>query len=122
MTMPLVSENDKIPVHDPPDYKPAIVEVKWIDAMADTGWKPVGRYTEGRLNPSYTTGYLLQDDENDIRVVQTVNPLDAMATEGMIIPKGMVLSITVLKTYEQLPPSEDDDEGQAASEGREHRS
>lgn len=122
MTQPVrhVPEDAYTPTDRPKVYKPAKIEVEWNDAYLDPGWKGLDRYTESRLRPSFTMGYLISDSEKDIRVVQSITPHEGTATEGMIIPKAMVINIRVLEPYEELPdPEEEDDMG--TDSGREHR-
>jgi len=68
--------------------KGKIYEVTWIDAVSQTGWHPDHEPPPDPL-PCKTTGYLVFEDEQAIRLAQTITQEDGIGNI-MVIPSGMI--------------------------------
>lgn len=80
-----------------PEVKtPAIVLVEWLDAEHEFGWMDGNEIEEQEpvLN-CFTVGWLLKKTKTHIRVCQTFSHNNHAQT--LVIPKGMIVSITVLQ-------------------------
>ncbi len=74
----------------------AIVLVEWLDAEHEFGWQDGNDLSEEEpvLN-CFTVGWLMKKTKTHVKVCQTVSPENHAQT--LVIPKGMIVSITVLQ-------------------------
>lgn len=72
---------------------PDIAVVQWVDAYHLEGWQ-FGEKPEIKLDPCWTIGFVIQDNEDGVLVSQTWCPDDS--ANLICIPRGMIQKITVL--------------------------
>ena len=79
------------------DYVPAVVLVRWTDAASEgNGWHPISFYTEYADYACMSVGLLIKDDEEGLRILQTIAPYHGSGSECLFIPKKMIRSIKIL--------------------------
>lgn len=74
-----------------------LVEVVWIDAVATAiiEWSDIATICEEQVAQSRAVGYLIEDNKFRVVVVALVNENDA--AHAMIIPRGMVHEVNVVR-------------------------
>ena len=74
-----------------------LVEVVWVDAVATATieWSDIDEILEEQIASSRAVGYLIEDNQYRVAVVALVNEADA--AHAMLIPRGMVHTINVLR-------------------------
>ena len=74
-----------------------LVEVVWVDAVATATieWSDIDEILEEQIASSRAVGYLIEDSQYRVAVVALVNEADA--AHAMLIPRGMVHTINVLR-------------------------
>jgi hypothetical protein len=72
--------------------KPTPVEVTWIDSAFDRGWAKLAEKRAMTVARCRTVGYLLDRDDDVIKLVQSLGDADS-AADGIAIPRVAVRSI-----------------------------
>ena len=80
--------------------KPRLVEVEWVDACVNGGWRTVEEYL---ISPGVaqcrTAGYLLRSNRQEIMVVQSISEHGTVA-DSTRIPRCSVKKIRYLEAKE----------------------
>ena len=76
---------------------PKMVEVKWVDSRGIGHWMEKNTLDEDRSLECTTVGYLHEDGDAMIVVVQSVDLDDGTVMHALQIPKVSVLSMKVLR-------------------------
>jgi hypothetical protein len=75
---------------------PPLVEVLWLDASdIEVGWFGHEEIQKSKPAPSLSVGYLMQKDEESVKIVSLIN--HSHAGNGIMIPMGMVKKINYLQ-------------------------
>ena len=75
--------------------KHPVVLIDWIDAKQGGDWAVQDDVDKMKPEPSKSVGFLVRDDDEAVVVAQTQNT-DHLG-DCLIIPRGMVRRVTVLK-------------------------
>jgi hypothetical protein len=67
-----------------------VVTVCWADSTTYAGWQSIEYPRKPQI--IYSTGYLLQEDEDHITISSHVDP-DGDTTDTMVIPRGCIKSL-----------------------------
>jgi hypothetical protein len=83
---------------------PAKIEIQWVDAASDNGWQLLSEFTveSTPLNQCFTTGYLLEINDQEVRIVQTISPIAGTGTEAMYIPRGCIIDIKMIDPWRYI--------------------
>ena len=82
----------------PPPMK--IVEVRWVDSHVAGKWRTPQEWDE-ELRFSLecrTSGYLYRSTRKHVVIVQSIAAVGQLSSDAMVIPRGAVRSVTVLRS------------------------
>lgn len=74
-----------------------IVQINWVDAATDRGWKPLEEHRQSGVAPTRSVGWLSKNNSKEIQVVQSISEFGT-AGDPITIPKSWMLSYRVLKS------------------------
>ena len=76
----------------------SIVEIRWVDSIQHSGWRPRNDFAEDESLIHWTSGYLLKESDDRYFIAQSFG-LDFPNVDAVMeIPKCSVLSFRVVTT------------------------
>jgi hypothetical protein len=72
-----------------------LIEVEWLDTFTSGGWKHPEQIRSDTMPLIHSVGYLIQDTEERLVLVQQVSDAGYVA-EAVFIPKGMVKRVNAI--------------------------
>lgn len=77
--------------------KNTLIEVEWLDIVADSAWLSEQKASEFPVTPCKSVGYFLNKDKNVLRLSGTIQTGNSNERDINVIPIGVVKRIRRLK-------------------------